>query len=155
MKQTNVNVIKYSLKVWLTSVVAAPFLILTIVYCQDYSPSMDFKESILPGLCMCLVFIVFELIFSAVTWIVFTIVVGRVLSIHANGIQKTWIIFVAAILLTAGTCAVILVPFGFLENSSDLSFAALLTGSNCACIGFGVWFYKLKIPEPVMPFQNK
>ncbi len=155
MTQKNTSVIKYSLKVWLTAVVVAPLLILLIFFILSYSSIIQYTEAIRSGLYMYLFCVVFELIFSSITWLIFTIVVGLVLSIRSSGIQKTWIIFVTAVLLTVGTCAAMLVPFGFLENSSDLSFAGIITGCNCSCIGLGVWFYKLKLPGPVSYRQKK
>ena len=143
-----VNIIKYSLKVWLTGVVVAPFLILIFIYCQDYSLSMNFKESILPGLGIYLICIVFELVFSFITWIVFMLAIRLIIKLPCTALKKTMAIFITGILLTVATFASIMLPLGFFDNNSDIGFTIAMIGCNCACIGFGVWFYKLKLPQP-------
>jgi hypothetical protein len=48
-----------------------------------------------------------------------------------------------------------MLPLGFFDNNSDIGFTIAMIGCNCACIGFGVWFYKLKLPQPELSSPNE
>jgi|SRR6185437_2890256 len=135
------NVFKYSLKVWLTSVVLAPVLLHVIMYYRGEVNSLPeaFADS--------LVFSLFEF-FSFITWLVFSVVIMVILALAGKQTLKIWLIFIAGILLTAGTfLATILSPQDLCGNSNPMFLILMIC--NCACIGWGTWFYKLKPVTPV------
>ena len=136
------NVFKYSLKVWLTSVVLAPVLLHLIMYYRGEVNSLleAFGESI--------VFSLFELFFSFITWLMFSVIIMVILVLEGKQTLKIWLIFIAGVLLTIGTfLATILSPQDLRGNSNPVFLILMLC--NCACIGWGTWFYKLKPVTPV------
>lgn len=131
------NTLTYSLKVWLTSVAAAPFLSITILTIYDKTNFSILPESFLSGLWMYILFTIAGFIFSVATWVVFWLVVKVATNCVPEFSVRQWLIFIAGILLTAATFFVLFSPF------RDSLFLILML-CHCTCIGWGTWFYKLK-----------
>jgi hypothetical protein len=148
------SIIKYSLKIWLTSVMVAPLSFLMIEFIQEYPPRQDIVELFSSGITVYAALMLFHLIFSAITWFVFTAVIGLVVLIPANTGLKTCIIFIAGVLLTAGTFFATILPINAYQLMQDKELIILMA-CNCLCIGGGVWFYKLKLPQPDPIVENK
>jgi hypothetical protein len=140
--------------VWLTSVVGAPTLFLIILFFRQYPPQINIAEFFSSGLLMYIALALLQLILSSLTWLVFSMIIGLVLLIPVNGLIKTVLIFLSGILLTIGSFVATILPFDFYNGQGDKEFVILMA-CNCFCIGFGVWFYKLKLPQPDPPFQNR
>lgn len=70
-------------------------------------------------------------------------------------VAKTQTICITGILLTIGTFAAFAIPFGLLSTGEDVAFSSVFLGCNCLCIGGGVWFYKLKLPQPGPIVENQ
>ncbi|BAU53298.1 hypothetical protein MgSA37_01465 [Mucilaginibacter gotjawali] len=146
------HVIKYSLKIWLTSVFAAPILFYISLICW-VSTYRSNAVALFPWAFLIYIGMVFaQLVFSLLIWIIFTGVILAVIRIPTTGITKTIIIFVTGLLLTAGPFVAVIILLDF--NNEDSGLAYTLMACNCACVGFGVWFYKLKLLQPNPPPQN-
>jgi len=146
-------IIKYSLNVWLTSVFAAPVVFYISLICW-ISPYKSNAAALFPWAFLVYIGMVLaQLAFSLFIWIIFTLTILAVTKIPANGFTKTIIICLIGLLLTSGpfVAAIILLHF----NNEDTAMAYLLMGSNCVCVGFGIWFYKLKLPGPDVTLPNK
>jgi hypothetical protein len=137
------KVIQYSLCVWLTSVVTAPAIFIGVQSCinhgGDYSP---FSLSNASG--MYLIFTIFHLLFSIITWLVFMAMIAIVTQLLQDLLMMRWIIFAITILLTIASFVLFLV-YVFSVNINDAFFLELIL-SNCFCVGAYSWIYKL---EPI------
>ena len=119
------NLIFYSFKVWVTSVLVAPILYLVLRFCQNanYQISTNVLNQELE---IYIVYVVFGGIFSFCTWLLFTLVIKIIVTFCSSIAQINYMIVVAGVLLSAGTFAVFL-PFSF--NIHDEFFYLML--SNC------------------------
>lgn len=137
----------YSLKIWLTSVFAAPFLLLLVNAIRNV-PGLNLSLGS-PENYICDVFLVgvFQLIFSFCTWIVFLLVIFLALKFITNAKIRTWTIFLTGILLTSATFYLLLFR-GFTACIHSEYFPLMLC--NCFCIGSGTWIYKLNRGESII-----
>src|ERR1700733_3009366 len=99
MKQTNVNVIKYSLKIWLTSVVVAPMLQLIVLFFWENSYKSDTPDLFPMAFFVYLGMVLAHLVFSFFIWVIFTLLILAVVRIAASGMVKTIVIFAIGLLL--------------------------------------------------------
>jgi hypothetical protein len=134
------NTFTYSLKVWLTSVVAAPLLSVIIMYLKLIPGSADGFDFIYSGPELYLVFTAFGFLFSFATWVAFWIITKAATLYVSQPVLMRWLIFAAGILLTTATFCIVF-PHDLFQVNSVFR---ILMVCNCACIGGGVWFYKLK-----------
>ena len=132
------NSIKYSLKVWLSSVAIAPLIFLsieTVISKTNNAFSNQF------GMYPIIAF--YQAIFSFITFMVFTLIVMLITNLYKGKVSVKWPVCIAGILLTIGTFAIVFFPDGVIGG---YEFFYLML-CNCACIAGGVWFYKLQIEE--------
>jgi len=133
------NSLKYSLKVWLTSVLIAPALAELISFLlNDKDAPGIFSNS--DGVFFYVVFVIFGFAFSFITWLAFLLVIVLTTTYCSEAHLKKWLIFSAGVALTVGTFILI---FGSQGLFSDPDGFNNLMYANCACIGWGVWFYRL------------
>lgn len=131
------NALKYSLKIWLTSVLVSPgvhFLGLYLSQQVDISGVRNnaiwiFKEYIF--------LVVFQLIFSSVTWFVFCLMIALITRFLKHRFLQTILIFAIGIILTISTFYLTLPDVEMVNRLNTLMYA------NCFGIGCGVWYYKL------------
>jgi hypothetical protein len=135
------NALKYSLKIWLTSVAIAPVLDLIISFLQGKIYYHTLQQQLSDSFFMYCVMVVFEIAFSFITWIIFLLSIQIIINYVSRQVVRTWIIFITGILLTLGTFTVVLSPREILRNTDG--FASIIF-ATCFCIGAGTWFYKLK-----------
>jgi hypothetical protein len=135
------NAFKYSLKVWLTSILITPIPIFILPFYNN-SPwsKRDFIESLYIFSIMYLVIILLELLCSFITWIAFWLAVHLITISSIQTKTKFRAIFLTAICLSIITSSIFLSLLGF-----DVLFLMLAIG-NCACIGWRVWHHRLDIP---------
>ena len=127
----------YTLKVWLTSVALSPFLFIVIdVFFKHNNTSMALGDQFY----IYIVYTIFELIFSFLTWLLFTLIVWILAELCSNSQRRILIIFFSGVLLTIATFRLTLCNYGF--NVHDDFFYLMLC--NAICIGSFVWVYKLE-----------
>jgi hypothetical protein len=136
---------KYSLKVWLTSVVVAPVIMLICNYAvtsaqqapRYYSdPDLSFGYS---------AFVIFGGIFSVPTYIFFYLFIKITVNYSLSIVRIKSIISVLGVALTVGTFELF---FSSLSKGPKDEFFYLMVG-NCLCIGWFSWFYKLIADEKI------
>jgi uncharacterized membrane protein len=135
------NSLKYSLKVWLTSVLVSPLifvLLLCLKQTKDITEIFNNELSLLFGY---VTFVFVQMILSCVTWFLFWIFILLMASSQLSQRIRIWAIFFVAMILTVGTFALILLPF---DSSNDRDGLINLMYANCMGIGWGVWYYKLE-----------
>jgi len=147
-----VNVIKYSLKVWLTSVCGAPALHLIVLFFWESSYKSNIPDLFPMTLFIYIGMVLAQLAFSFFIWVLFALLILIIVKISASGMIKTIIIFSIGILLACAPFFAAIISLDF--TTGDAGIALVLMACNCACIGFGVWFYKLKLPQPDLASPN-
>jgi hypothetical protein len=133
----------YSLKVWLTSVLATSLIIFAIISFPYHGYNdKDLISSIGDGLTMLMWFVFLELIFSFFTWVVFSLAIMATFKFSINQLTRKWLIFFIGIILTILTF-ILFSLFFFRDFIRDPFFLGIMF-CNCFCIGCGIWLYKLK-----------
>jgi hypothetical protein len=127
--------LRYSLRVWLTSVLLAPLIYIIV---QWVLSSNRFDPDSVLGFYPIIVF--FELIFSFVTWLIFWGITELTAIFLMKKSLRKWLMFIAGISLTAGTFLLFSLPVNSF-SFNDISFDLML--SNCFCIGIGSWYFRL------------
>lgn len=125
----------YSLKVWLSSVFLAPLIYILI---QWLGSPHRFESTAIISLYP--IIILFELIFSFFTWLIFWAIIEISGMFLMNRLIRRWLIFIIAIILAASTFLVLCWPvarFSFNDIFFDVGLC------NCVCIGAGCWFFRL------------
>lgn len=133
--------LRYSLKVWLSSVFLAP-LIYDIIQFFFNRSQPDTITNLYP------VVILVELIFSFFTWLTFwgiTVIARRFLD---KRYLRRILLSVIGIILTIGTFVLITFP-NILISINDIAFS--LTLSNCICIGIASVAFNL---DPRVDFDQ-
>ena len=122
----------YGLKVWVSSVLIAPFVTTVLQCCADRSISNAIS-------CLGLypLIVVFELAFSFMTWLVFWFVIEMTARLTAKSQLIKLIASLTGALLTPATFR-LLGPFDSF-SLSDIIFALMV--SNCLCIVCGCWVF--------------
>lgn len=124
----------YSLKVWLSSVAISPLIYLILNACFSQMRGGFFEQlEIYP------MFVLFEVIFSFVTWLIFWAIV-EVTRILPSSFSRKLIIFIFSIILSMGTVLALFASemrFSLSDMIFDFGIA------NCICIGAGCWFFRL------------
>ncbi|MBS1530899.1 MAG: hypothetical protein JSU01_11360 [Bacteroidetes bacterium] len=133
----NYNSLKYSARVWLSTIAFAPAIFCAGVF-FDKSAGGNQASTFVT---FYLLFAFYEFVFSLITWLVFWIIVELITwLIGSNIIRKTLLTFVS-VALTVATFRI----FPLFESFSlSDSFCDLML-INCACIGLGCWLFT---PEP-------
>jgi hypothetical protein len=137
------DILIYSLKVWLTSVVVAPLLFLTAMLIKDGLRFSSQTDLLRTGICLYLLYIAFGLFFSIITWLVFWLLIELVVFYILKPAIMCWIIFFTGISLTAATFLLATIFFFPIGLVVDPAFLVLML-CYCFCIGCGVWLYKIK-----------
>lgn len=138
-----VHTILYSLKVWATSVFVAPVLFFIASALRLFPQFNGMFRSFFAELTMYPVYVLFGLVLSFVTWLIFWFTIAIWELIPFTPLVRTWFICLTGILLTIITFIATLIPVNFFNvNNNDF----ILMLSNCICIGFGTWYFKLQ-PE--------
>jgi hypothetical protein len=136
--------------VWLTSVGAAPVLFLLAMFYQEDNYKVNIVQSLNNGMHMYVPMALCELISSSPVCLVFSGFISLILLLPFRPGFKRWLMFVCGIGLTVGLFLFILQLLGCSADIFSREDITLLI-SNCACIGWGVWFYDL---EPVVPQEE-
>jgi len=132
--------LKYSLKVWLTSVVVSPALFVMVLALAGKMDLAEMFREGLRGFSFYFLMVAFSFIFSFITWIAFLLVI-LVVNIHCKRHHLVkWLIFFSGMGLTAGSFLLVLGPHEIFHDEFGI-----LMGANCACIGWGVWFYRAEL----------
>ena len=140
----------YSLKVWLTSVLANSILIFAIVFFPFHNYSnRDFLSALGDGVSIFLTFVFVELIFSFFTWIIFSLLIMLTFKFSLGLLKRKWLAFFIGMALTVLTFALFTLFFfgGFGWSDSFLSSIMLF---NCICVGCSIWCYNLNPTESVI-----
>jgi len=135
----NYQPFRYSLKVWLTSVLVAPAIYIIVQgYIELLDKNTSYKDYLNPG--MYLVVAIFELIASFVIWLLFWGIIELIVRFCLIPKLKPWLIFVSGILLT-------IVPLQFMSGNDLIldynNWLFIPMMANMFCIGCGCWIYKL------------
>jgi hypothetical protein len=137
------NEFKYSLKVWLTSVVVAPVIFLICNYSAindlprwQYNSTPDLVNGYLE-------LVVLGGFFSLLTYAFFYLFI----KITVNSIDSmVWIKSMISVLGVGLTVSTFQLFFSSVSEGPKSDFFYLMVG-NCLCIGWFSWFYKLGIKE--------
>lgn len=133
----NDNSLQYSLKVWLTAVLVAPFIGLILALIVRPPVEIWDLTAIIPAY---LLLAFFSLVLSSPTWIMFIGFIKLILLNIEGQMLRKWLIFFSGILLTALTSML----FSSLIDKSPFEPEALVfTLIYAPCIGAGCWIYKL------------
>jgi len=84
--------------------------------------------------------IVFQLLFSFVTWLVFLLLVNLIVYFATSDLVVKPFIFCVGLLLTIGTFMAL---DNFIGSPGDRDSFIDLMYANCGGIGWGIWYYKL------------
>ena len=144
-----INNIIYSLKIWLTSVVVSPSFYLLFNYVTK-------KENIFHATSssfLYMVFVMFGLFFSFITWFVFLLLILSVVKHAPTEIIARSLISIIGILLTLGTFAAISTPIELINDADNKSVIPLIL-ANCFCIGAGSWIYDLTLLKSANPTKQ-
>lgn len=134
---------KYSLQVWLTSVVVAPVIFMICNYSAfndvprwQYNTAPDLLNGYL-GI------VVLGGIFSLLTYVLFYLFIKITVNCTNSMVRIKTIISVLGVGLTLGTFQLF---FSSVSEGPKDEFFYLMIG-NCLCIGWCSWFYKLGTEE--------
>jgi hypothetical protein len=134
-----IKAVKYTLKVWLTSVLGAPFIFIIItLYMQGNSWSPAESGSLAP-VEMYILYTLFQAVFSFPTWSVFLLLTYGALAVIRPFSAAVITIILAGIALT-------ILTFMALYLTDDLY---ILMICNASVIGCGAWFYRPSLPESI------
>jgi len=128
---------KYSLKIWLTSVLLSPVLFALILYIKRQIDLPELLESRFYLLTIYALYVGALLIFSSVTWLAFWLSTRGI--IKRVGVRKI-AVMLTGITLTIVTFMLLLPALGMLTDGSGF---INLMYANCLCIGWGAWYYDL------------
>ena len=128
--------LSYSFKVWFTSVFLSPFICVII----EGLLNLNHLEQSLTPLRVYPVIIIFELIFSCLTWLAFWGITILTLHLIPNAIHRKLILFLVSIIFTIVTYLICF--FDDVDMRHD-SFAFEMMVSNCLCVAAGSLFFKL------------
>lgn len=134
----------YSLKVWLTSVAITPVLFFILAYSEGNVSNDSAYEQISRAAYQYGMILVFELLFSFITWVIFLIIIQLTVTYFKQRITRLTIISTSGVLLAMGTFMVVLTPPEAFNVTRGFGGLMLCT---CFCIAAGSWFYKLE-PSP-------
>ncbi|MDP9082011.1 MAG: hypothetical protein M3O71_31740 [Bacteroidota bacterium] len=134
----------YSLKVWLTSVAITPLVFSILAYSGGNVLNDSVYEQINRAAYQYGMILVFELLFSFITWVIFLIIIQLTVTYFKQRITRLTIISISGVLLAMGTFMVILTPVDAFNVTRGFGGLTLCT---CFCIAAGSWFYKLE-PSP-------
>jgi len=137
--------IKYSLKVWLTSVLVSPIIYFIIDFYQQTGRHYAMVDSIEWALPFYLLFVIIEAILSAVIWVVFAAMIGITLELVRVEQWLKPIMCLWGVSLNIGTFLLFARPR--LNDPSDMGF--ILMVSNTAIVGWSCWFYNLKAKKTI------
>jgi len=132
--------LKYSLKVWLTSVVISPALFVMVLALEGKMDLSEMFHEGLLGFSFYFLMVAFSFIFSFVTWLAFLSVILVVKIYCKRHHFVKWLIFFSGMSLTAMSFLLVLGPHEIFHDEFGILMCA-----NCACIGWGVWYYRLEL----------
>jgi hypothetical protein len=142
----------YSLKVWLTSVIVTPLVFFILAYSGGRVSNDSIYEQISTAAYQYGMILVFELLFSFITWVIFLIIINQTVTYINNRATRLSIISISGVLLTMGTFMVILTPSEAFKVTRGFGGLTLCT---CLCIATSSWFYQLEpSPEPLTEFNE-
>nr|WP_067062764.1 hypothetical protein [Mucilaginibacter sp. L294] len=135
----NTNSILYSLKVWLTSVVLAPVIYLTINSCLGKKNQTGFWDFVSEQISIYGGCEIFGIILSFFTWVLFILIIKGIITCFSVFPQLKFVIASVGLLLTIGTFWVFFSVSRFVDGYYYLMMA------NCICIVGGSLFYDLMV----------
>ncbi len=135
------NTIKYSLKIWLTSVLVSPLLFFVIILCKEGIYNSDLLHSISSDLLVYMLFVTAEILLSYGSWLTFLAAVSVLIVLPVKQALRKRLTHLTALLLTIVPFWAILYPGGsFLEIDYYIYFMLC----SCVCTCDAVRYYKLK-----------
>ena len=134
------NVLSYSLKIWLTSVILAPVIYLIIDSCSKTYSNLNLNDFIDQQIQAYMACTFFGAIFSVLTWVLYYLVMKVIMLFYPTAYIAKITFATLGALLTAGTFKLVL-PETF--NANDDFFPLMV--ANCICIASGALFYNLKL----------
>ncbi|HZX59153.1 MAG TPA: hypothetical protein VFE54_10515 [Mucilaginibacter sp.] len=147
--QTTRRYFVYSVKVWMSSVLAAPFIFVVVVQFISRDPEDGLGNLI----SFYLLFAVFECIFSLLTWLMFWMLTMLiVININNWNIQR-WLIVLLGIGLTMSTFAMFAPMLDNPFRLNSTMFPLMLI--NTICIACGTWLFYPDRQQPLLPNNYK
>jgi len=133
---------KYSLKVWSTSVIAAPVLAFVLYALFSKTWFAEFTDQPVTAVIPWTFFyILFQFLFSLPVWLFFWLIISIIINTISNPRDQKLLISLTGMLLTVGAFYFVFGQRTLLNYK--LVFCYLLC-SNCFFIGAGAWYYDLK-----------
>src|ERR1700722_8047541 len=123
----NFQPIRYSLKVWLTSVLFAPVIFFIVqIYLASFKSENQFCD-INSYLETYVLSVFVEIVFSFFTMLIFWTFVEIFIALYIKPLLRQWLIFFVGISLTVGTSAILQSPFII----DDFFFVAMICNTTC------------------------
>ena len=129
----------YSIKMWLTSLLVAPFIYLAAFSFEYGNRAESIEELIYQNVGIYIFFLFLSVIFSFCSWLFFLLAVDIIIRNCTPRPKMKFIISIIGVLLTVGTSAIFL-PVAFRYGGGALPIML----SYCICIAIVPWFYPLK-----------
>lgn len=124
----------YSVKVWMGSVLGAPYLFFAIGFFTT-KHSNNYMD-LIPA---CMLFSFFEMLFSLLTWLMFWMLIELLVVLVMNKALQKCLASLIGISLTCLTFKI----FPFFDSFDTTNNDYLLMLCNCACIGAGALYFDL------------
>jgi hypothetical protein len=129
----------YSVKVWFTCVLLAPFLFFSMGFFLTNHRD-DSVTWIVPA---CLLFSFFEMLFSILTWLLFWMIAELIAGFVYSRIWRKLLASIVGVALTLATFAL----FPFFDSFTTSNNDYILMLCNCACIGAGALYFNTASPK--------
>lgn len=136
-----VNVIKYIVKVWLTTALLAPVMFLLVsllIYTQSFSGGDFFG-----GIRIFLIMVFAELCFSFITALLFCLVVSIIVQQNLDAYKQKQALFISAMVFGLLTFALFLLLFDFSVNQLKDPFFCGIATVNMAALAFSSIIYTI------------
>lgn len=139
-----VETAKYSLKIWLTSILISSLLFVI----AELAPGVINQENTQQGVMRLignwvffyLLLALIQATYSFITWVVFMIIIHVITILQFKPITKKILISSAGIALAVITFMIVLPPS---RTFYDKDGSLILLLANSICAGAGAWFYKI------------
>lgn len=140
-----VDIIKYTLKVWLTTALFAPVMFLLVwllIYTQDFSGG-DFSA----GIRVFLILVIAELCFSFITALLFCLAVTIIVQQKLGALKQKRTLFITALVFGLLTFGLFLLLPGFPFTALIDPTICCVVAANMAALAFSTIIYTLPQAE--------
>jgi len=136
---------RYSLKVWSTSVIAAPVLAFILYALFSKTGFAEFRDQPVTAIIPWTFFyILFQFLFSLPVWLFFWLIISIIIKTMSNSRDQRLLISLIGMLLTVGAFLFVFGQRALFEYKSVFCY---LLYSNCFFIGAGAWYFDLTSVE--------